>query len=411
MVSDRERQRTGAIRDLLGELAESSAGPQTSAQEAAARAAMEDFLCCAMAGARSTSAETFADDGLLGRVMLLSRRSSLDDLDDIDWTSGHHPGAVVWPVVLVLAHQLRKPADELVRAAVAGYRSAATIADLLGPEHRKKWHVTATAGAFGAASAASVLLGHSPDVHRASLSFAAAGVGGIGEAPLERRGAAQFNRASAAAHGLMAARAAGAGWTACDQALDGPRGLVPLVAPEANLNPTIRTGVEEATPRLFPANGFAQSAVLGAAKLRQSMRGPLVRMTVLVPESSRAMADGSVGGAWWNLKLAVGRAWAHGDPFSANEPCELDDADGVVSISTERLKEGEAILQATTRDAHVESGVERIPTYYSEPEQTRVLLEEKAVRVLGLERGQASMLAAQLFEGPATSADLDELWR
>jgi hypothetical protein len=63
---------------------------------------LADFLGCLRAG-RGPSQTSFSEDGIAGTVAVLALRASADDRDDIDWCSLHHPGSVVWPVVVALA--------------------------------------------------------------------------------------------------------------------------------------------------------------------------------------------------------------------------------------------------------------------------------------------------------------------
>ncbi|MDI1288405.1 MAG: hypothetical protein PSX37_00445, partial [bacterium] len=86
-----------------------------------------DATACVLAGRSLVASEPYLRDGEAGRVALLALRMSSRDLDDVDWTSLHHPGSVVLPVVLALGRPDR--AESVGRAITSGYRVAATIAD------------------------------------------------------------------------------------------------------------------------------------------------------------------------------------------------------------------------------------------------------------------------------------------
>ena len=103
--------------------------------------ALFDHLACLEAGRRDVPPGV----GDAGAAVLR-------DLDDIHWPSVTHIGAIVWTV-------LREAAAEgelLWRAAHAGYEVTARLGAALGPEHRRYWHATTTAGTVGGAVAAAL---------------------------------------------------------------------------------------------------------------------------------------------------------------------------------------------------------------------------------------------------------------
>ncbi len=351
-----------------------------------------DATACVLAGRTLVPSEPYLGDGEAGRVALLALRMSSRDLDDVDWTSLHHPGSVVLPVLLALGRPDR--ADSIGRAITSGYRVAATIADLLGIEHRRRWHVTATAGALGAASAASIMLGATPRQHETALSLAAANVGGIGQAPLERLGAASFNRAAASSLGLLAARSAIAGAQPTREPLTGARGLLALTASSDADDTAIREGIPDAAPRIFPVTGFAQSAVLAAMNLRAQVAEPVLSLHVNVTAITELMCDGTAGGDWWNLRLAVARAWASGDAFAVDDPDAAPDIE--VSMSSAPLASGAAEVVAITASGRASSGVLDAPAL--DP-GSPALLRSKWSSVLGQDPDEVLGIARDLMAG------------
>lgn len=319
-------------RDLLPALADAATCPIEPGHAELAAVLLADFIACALGARGVPSYEYFAADGVAGNAALLSLRGSARDLDDLDWTTSMHPGSVIWPIALALGAAVGAGGETMCRAAVSGYRSAATVAQALGPEHRKGWHVTATAGAFGATSAACVLLGHSANDHAGALALAAANTGGIGQAPLERSGAASFNRAAATTLGLQAARAASAGVPWTRDPLGGERGLLHLMGGGQEVEGAefrIHEGIVTASLRVLPVNGFAQSAVLAAARLRLKLSGSLESMRIQVAPAAARMTDGSMGGPWWDLRLSALRAWTAGDPFTVEDLGRCDGTTGM----------------------------------------------------------------------------------
>jgi 2-methylcitrate dehydratase PrpD len=74
---------------------------------------------------------------------------------------GNHPGTAVIPAALAVAESLGLGGKEVVEAVVAGYEAAGRPAAAMHPHHTLAGFLpTGTCGAFGAAAAASRLMGH-----------------------------------------------------------------------------------------------------------------------------------------------------------------------------------------------------------------------------------------------------------
>lgn len=87
------------------------------------------------------------------------------ELDDVHTGSKTHIGTVVIPAAWGLCEYLHKSGAELLEAVLCGYEVMARIGMGFGVSgHRNKgWHVTGTAGTFGAAAACGKLLGFTPE--------------------------------------------------------------------------------------------------------------------------------------------------------------------------------------------------------------------------------------------------------
>jgi hypothetical protein len=319
---------------LLQRLVAQSAGIVEShrSTDGAARVLLADMLAC-VAGCRPEQPRTPAkpvfdsgDDGTCGRVAALALRAHAQDLDDIFWPTGTHIGSIVWPVALALGAEVGADGALILRAASTGYQIAGDIAALLGPVHGGRWHATATAGAVGSAAVAAVLLALDESKTVAACGHAAAMAGGVGQSVTERSPTVAFHRASAAITGLLAARFARTGAAAPARVLEGPRGVLALLAPDARgLLESRDDNLLATSVRLFPVNGFCQGAVALAAELRRrfdTTRGKGGARTakprsilVEVGTPVAAMTTGDVGGDWWDMRGAVAAAWTSGDEF------------------------------------------------------------------------------------------------
>ena len=352
-----------------------SAGREPIAEdEARLEFLLADFLAAVVSARDLVPAAPFAADGAVGRVGLLALRAGVRDCDDVDWTSLHHPGSVIWPVVLGVGEQLAIDGPTLRSAVTSGYRTAATVADALGSSHRALWHVTATAGGMGAASAASVALGLSAADHVRALALAAANVGGLAIAARERLGAAAFNRVAAASLGVTSARASLAGAPALNDPVNAAGGVLEAMTTPGPHPTAIRDGVADATLRRYPASGFLQSAVAEAARLRQVASGELEAIRVRLPEGVVPLLDGSAGGPWWDGRLCVLRAWSAGSAFAATTACASDTEVARVHLEPAPLPPGGCQVTVLT-DQGEYAGVECGAPGWGDP-----LLEEELHR-------------------------------
>jgi len=86
---------------------------------------------------------------------------------------GNHPGTAVIPAALSIAECKGAGGREVIEAVVAGYEAANRVAAAMHPHHTLAGFLpTGTCGAFGAAAAASRLMGHDPENMLSSISNA-----------------------------------------------------------------------------------------------------------------------------------------------------------------------------------------------------------------------------------------------
>lgn len=98
-------------------------------------------------------------------VFLNAMKGHILELDDVHITSKTHIGTVVVPAVWGLAEQLGKGGKAVLEAVICGYEVMARVGMGFGvSSHRNKgWHVTGTAGVFGATAACAKLLQFTED--------------------------------------------------------------------------------------------------------------------------------------------------------------------------------------------------------------------------------------------------------
>ncbi len=200
-----------------------------------------DWLGCALAGSSEPLAgilrDEFSQDEGVATLVGSNRRAGTLlaslvngatghalDFDDTHTQMGGHPTAPVLPAALALAEEQDRSGRDLLTALIVGLEIESQVGTAFGPEHYAKgWHQTATVGVFGAAAAASWLLGLNPEQFGWAFGIAASNAAGL-KANFGTM-TKPLHAGSAAERGLMAARLAARGFTANPDALGGNQGL------------------------------------------------------------------------------------------------------------------------------------------------------------------------------------------
>ena len=161
-------------------------------------------------------------------ALVTGTAAHLDDFDDTHLATVIHPGAAALATVLSLVPETAPSGAAFLAAFAAGCEAQLRIGNAISPEHYDHgWHITGTCGVFGAAVAASVLLGLDAEAAGRALSLAATMTAGHREAfgsmtkPL--------HAGKAAANGILAARLAAAGLSGPADPL-GPGGVLEVLA-------------------------------------------------------------------------------------------------------------------------------------------------------------------------------------
>ncbi len=137
------------------------------------------------------------------------------ELDDVHTDSKTHIGTVVVPAAWSMAQYLGKSGEEFLLAVICGYETMARIGMALGVSaHRNLgWHVTSTAGTFGAAAACAKLLELDEDQTVSALGLAGTQSFGVWAFLEDGATSKVLHPARAAASGCEAALLAKSGMT------------------------------------------------------------------------------------------------------------------------------------------------------------------------------------------------------
>ncbi|KPU84884.1 hypothetical protein JI58_01015 [Marinosulfonomonas sp. PRT-SC04] len=134
------------------------------------------------------------------------------DYDDTHFLHIGHPSVVVFSATLAVAQQVGASGQGFLEAALVAYETSCRIGAFLGRDHYEAgFHMTATAGCFGAALGAGRLLGLNPVQLRAAIGLASTRASGL-KAQFGSMGK-PYNAGLAAANGVEAALLAARGMT------------------------------------------------------------------------------------------------------------------------------------------------------------------------------------------------------
>ncbi len=280
-----------------------------------ARRALADFIALLLSRGIDGEDRPSLLDGTAFSAAFAASASSAHDLDDVDWAGPHHPGSVIWSAVMAVAARQEVPGDRVIVAGALGYQVAAQAAALLGIEHARLWHLTATCGAIGAAAGVARLAGLSDDAVARSLVFAILSAGGLGQAPLERRGAARVTRAAAAAQGVVAAGMSDTTVATVRYPWSGPRGALQVLRARETRDSTLVDPWLSLGLRNFPVNGFVQAAVAATAAIAPEDAAEVTEVVWGLPAGAVALVCDDDHGDWWNGRLAAARAIGTRSPF------------------------------------------------------------------------------------------------
>lgn len=160
--------------------------------------------------------------------------SHVFDYDDTDLDTVIHPTGPVLSAVLALAEWKGLSGKQLLASEAVGAEVEIRVGSAVYPSHYDiGWHITGTAGTFGAAAGAGWMLKLSADQLTHALGLAATQASGLRE--MFGSMAKCLHVGEAASRGLWSALLAEKGFTASTQALEAKRGFCSVLAGEYDL--------------------------------------------------------------------------------------------------------------------------------------------------------------------------------
>jgi 2-methylcitrate dehydratase PrpD len=151
------------------------------------------------------------------------------DFDDTHLKTVIHPSGPVASAILALAERSPVSGNAFLHAFVLGVEVECRIGNSVYPEHYDVgWHITGTAGVFGAAAAAGKLLGLNEQQLVWALGIAATQSCGLRE--MFGTMCKPFHPGNAARNGLLAALLAAQNFTSSNQAIEARRGFARVLS-------------------------------------------------------------------------------------------------------------------------------------------------------------------------------------
>jgi 2-methylcitrate dehydratase PrpD len=219
-----------------------------------ARRAIVNYLGCALGGSRDEAVDLAIEAlgpysgpptaSVLGRAerldpLLASLMNGISshvyDFDDTTPKNYMHPTSPVASALFAYASANPVNGRDFMEAFITGFEAEMRIGNAVYPAHYDVgWHITGTAGVFGAAAAIGKLLGLSRHQMVWNIGLAATQAAGIRE--MFGSMAKSFHPGRAAQNGYSAALLARAGFTAGEHGLEGPRGFAAVQAATYDLS-------------------------------------------------------------------------------------------------------------------------------------------------------------------------------
>ena len=213
---------------------------------------------------------------ILGAALLNGMSSHVLDYDDTHLKTVIHPGGPVLSAILALAEYQPVSGRDFLHALVLGVEAECRIGNAVNPAHYDRgWHITGTAGVFGAAAACGKLLGLSEQQMVWALGVAAAQPVGLRE--MFGTMTKSFHPGRAAQNGLLAALLASRNFTSTDVGLEGKSGWGHVLSTEFDTT-EITDGLGESyeillnTYKPFPCGIVLHPTIDGCLHLRAEHR-------------------------------------------------------------------------------------------------------------------------------------------
>jgi len=211
---------------------------------------------------------------VLNAALLNGISSHVFDFDDTHLKTIIHPAGPVASALLPLAERIPMTGAELLHAFILGVEVECRIGNAVYPAHYDVgWHITGTAGVFGAAAAVGKVLGL--DVQQMTWALGIAGTQSSGFREMFGTMCKSFHPGRAAQNGLLSAHLAKENFTSSDRVLEAPRGFGFVMSADRDFSEVTKNLGEHFEISLNTYKPFACGIVIhpaidGAVQLRNA---------------------------------------------------------------------------------------------------------------------------------------------
>jgi len=157
------------------------------------------------------------------------------DYDDTHLKTIVHPAGPVASALLAVAEERGVSGEDFLTALIAGVEVECRIANSVYPDHYDRgWHITGTAGVFGAAAAVGRLLGL--DKQQMTWAYGLAATQSSGLREMFGTMTKSFHPGRAAQNGALAAFLAKANYDSSERGIEAPRGFANVLSTKQDYN-------------------------------------------------------------------------------------------------------------------------------------------------------------------------------
>nr|WP_297458523.1 MmgE/PrpD family protein [uncultured Halomonas sp.] len=260
-----------------------------------------NWMGCAVGGARHETVERALaavapfsgprEATVLGRTerldplhaaLLNGISSHVLDYDDTHLKTIIHPAGPVASALLGIAEMRPMSGNDFLNALIVGIETECRIGNAVYPDHYDRgWHITGTAGVFGATAAVGRVLGL--DVQRMAWAFGIAATQSSGFREMFGTMCKSFHPGRAAQNGAMAAFLADAGFDSSERAIEAPRGFANVMSTKQDyseildgLGQTWESALNSYKP--FACGIVIHPTIDGCIQLRDELGGDVARI-------------------------------------------------------------------------------------------------------------------------------------
>ena len=166
---------------------------------------------------------------MLNAALINGMASHVFDFDDTHLKTIIHPAGPVASAVVAMAEHRPMTGAQMLHAFILGVEVECRIGNSVYPAHYDiGWHITGTAGVFGAAAAAGKIRGL--DEQRMIWALGVAGTQSSGFREMFGTMSKSFHPGAAARNGMAAALLAEQGFTSSNRVLEAPRGFAHVMS-------------------------------------------------------------------------------------------------------------------------------------------------------------------------------------